>query len=138
MLATESLKLVQDPERKNGKDDAKYMTNFTEYLRLAEIYQAYNLVSRYLEESYRTMIQGELYNESVFNASRFLVNNLGKRQPEGINIVYVYFTMATLAFKFEAYKTAREGFEKLQSLKIPPKWVGQIEVQHLKLRSKPF
>jgi len=79
MLATESLKLVQDPERKTSKDDVKYMTNFTEYLRLAEIYQAYNLVSRYLEENYRTMIQGELYNESVFNASRFLVNNLGKR-----------------------------------------------------------
>jgi len=46
--------------------------------------------------------------------------------------------MATLAFKFEAYKTAREGFEKLQTLKIPPKWVSQIEVMHLKLRSKPF
>jgi hypothetical protein len=55
------------------------MADFKEYLRLAEIYQAYNLVSRYLEESYRSMIQGELYNEAVFNASRFLVNNLGKR-----------------------------------------------------------
>jgi hypothetical protein len=71
--------LVQDPERKTSKDDAKYMADFKEYLRLAEIYQAYNLVSRYLEESYRSMIQGELYNEAVFNASRFLVNNLGKR-----------------------------------------------------------
>jgi len=59
------------------------------------------------------MIQGELYDESVFNASRFLVNKLGKRQPDGINIVYVYYTLATLGFKFEAFKTAREGFEKL-------------------------
>lgn len=114
------------------------MTNFNEYLTLAEIYQAYHLVSRYLEESYRSMIQGELYNESVFNASRFLVNKLGNRKPEGISIVYVYYTLATLGFKFEAFKTSREGFEKLQSLKIPPKWVSQIEVQHLKLRSKPF
>jgi len=84
------------------------------------------------------MIQEDLYNESVFNASRFLVNKLGGRKPEGINAMYVYYTLATLGFKFEAYKTSREGFEKLQSLKIPPKWVGQIEVQHLKLRSKPF
>lgn len=114
------------------------MGNFTEYLTLAEIYQAYNVVSRFLEESYRSMTQGELFNEAVFNASRFLVNKLGRRQPAGINIVYVYYTLATLSFKFEAYKTAREGFEKLQSLKIPQKWVGQIEVQHLKLRSKPF
>ena len=32
------------------------MGNYEEYLKLAEIYQAYNLVSRYLEESYRSMI----------------------------------------------------------------------------------
>lgn len=31
-----------------------YMENYKEYLKLAEIYQAYNLVSRYLEESYRS------------------------------------------------------------------------------------
>lgn len=139
MLATESLKLVQEvSEAKTKKDDANYMEKFTEYLKLAEIYQAYNLVSRYLEESYRSMTQGDLYNESVFNAARFLVNNLGKREPSGINLVYVHYALSSLAFKFEAFKTAREGFEKLQSLKIPPKWVGQIEVKHLKLRSKPF
>ena len=57
-----------------------------------------------------------------------MVNKLGRRQPPGINIVYIFYTLATLSFKFEAYKTAREGFEKLQSLKIPQKWVGQIEV----------
>lgn len=113
MLATESLKLVQDPERLSNKEDGMYMENFKEYLKLAEIYQAYNLVSRYLEESYRSQIQGELLDESVFNASRFLVNNLGKRSPKGINNVYIYYTLATLGFKFEAYKTAREGFEML-------------------------
>ena len=124
MLANESLKLVTDPERQSGKEDTKYMANYNEYLILAEIYQAYHLVSRFLEENYRSMIQGELYNESVFNASRFLVNKLCGRKPDGISIVYVYYTLATLGFKFEAYKTSREGFEKLQSLKIPPKWVG--------------
>lgn len=138
MLATESLKLIQDPEQKTNKDDAKYMTSYSEYLRLAEIYQAYNLVSRYLEDSFRSLAQGDLFAESVFNASRFLVNNLGATTPSGINVVYVYYALATLAFKFEAYKTAREGFEKLQLFKIPSKWVAQVEMQHLKLRSKPF
>ena len=56
MLATESLKLVSDPDRLSGKEDGKYMNNFKEYLTLAEIYQAYHLVRRYLEESYRSMI----------------------------------------------------------------------------------
>lgn len=54
MLAAESLKLVQDPEKLKNKDDGMYMDNYKEYLKLAEIYQAYNLVSRYLEESYRS------------------------------------------------------------------------------------
>ena len=56
ILATESLKLVKDPERLSNKDDSKYMEDYEEYLKLSEIYQAYNLVSRYLEESYRAQI----------------------------------------------------------------------------------
>ena len=93
-------------------------------MKLAEFYQAYNLVSKYLEDSFRSASQSELYDESVFNAAKFLVNNLKGRQPTGINVVNVYYTIATLGFKFEAYKTAREGFEKLQTLKIPPKLVA--------------
>lgn len=85
-------------------------------------------MSQYLENSFRSSVQGDLQNESVFNAARFLVNNLGRRQPLGINVVFIFFALSTLAFKFEAYKTAREGFEKLQSFKIPLKWTGQIEV----------
>jgi len=104
------------------------MSSYSEYLRLAEIYQAYNLVSRYLEDNFRTLTQGDLFAESVFNASRFLVNNLGRNTPEGINVVYVYYALATLAFKFEAFKTAREAFEKLQLFKIPSKWVAQVEM----------
>lgn len=138
MLATESLKLIENPEGKMSKEDQKYLASYQEYQKLAEIYQAYNLVSKYLEDSYRVMAQGELFNESIFNAARFLVNNLAKRSPHGINIVYVYYALATLGFKFKAFKTAREAYEKLQQFKIPRQWVSKIEVEHLKLRSKPY
>ena len=111
-LATESLKLVEDAERLSGKDDAKYIENYEEYLTLAEIYQAYHIVNKYCEDNFRQM-QGDLHDESVFNASRFLSSAMGKRSPEGINISSIYFALATLGFKFEAYKTAREAFEKL-------------------------
>ena len=67
-----------------------------------------------------------------------MTTSLGKRQPSGINIVYIYYALATLAFKYENYKMAREAFEKLQTLKIPAKWVAKIDMQHLKLRAKPF
>ena len=54
-----------------------------------------------------------MFNEAIFNASRFLVNNIGKRNPLGINKVYIYYALANLGSKFEAFKTARFGFEKL-------------------------
>ena len=59
------------------------------------------------------MIQGPLFNEAIFNASRFLINNLGKRQPLGISKVYVYYALSILGFRFEAYKTARIGYEHM-------------------------
>ena len=138
MLATESLKLVSEDSKKSKKQSQNYLENFEEYLKLSEIYQAYSLIDKFVQDSFRSQIQGPLVDESVFNSSRFIVNNLGKRQPNGINIVFVYFTLATLGYKFEAYKTAREGFEKLTTLKIPAQWAQQVELDHLKIRSKPF
>jgi len=95
-------------------------------------------VNRYMEESYRSVIQGPLYYETVFNAARFLVNNLGTRQPVGINKVYIYQTLATLGYKFEAYKTARLGYDMLATMKVPDNLLEEIEVEALKIRSKPF
>lgn len=59
------------------------------------------------------MIQGPLFNDAIFNASRFLISNLGKRQPLGISKVYIYYALSILGFRFEAYKTAREGYNKM-------------------------
>jgi hypothetical protein len=43
MLAAESLQLIKETSGKAGpsKQDKKYITNFDEYMKLAEIYQAY-------------------------------------------------------------------------------------------------
>jgi intraflagellar transport protein 122 len=56
MLATESLSLVSKVGGKATKDDKKYLKAFEEYTKLAEIYQAYNNVSKFVEETYRTVI----------------------------------------------------------------------------------
>ncbi len=79
-----------------------------------------------------------MFNEAIFNASRYLVNNVGKRNPLGINKVYIFYALAHLGAKFEAYKTARFGFEKLQSLKIPVAWQDDVDLSNMKVRSKPF
>jgi hypothetical protein len=80
------------------------------------------LIHKFIEESYQAVIQGPLFNEAIFNAARFLVSNIGKRNPLGINKVYIYYALSYLGFKFEAYKTARFGYEKLQTLKVPVAW----------------
>ena len=54
MLASESLQLIKELNGKGGpnKQDKKYILNFEEYMRLAEIYQAYQLIHKFIEESY--------------------------------------------------------------------------------------
>ena len=75
-LSTESLKIVKNAD-KPSKEDQKYLKNHDEYLKLAEIYQAYSLVSDFMGSNNRMMVIGdELMQEAIFNAARFLVNNL--------------------------------------------------------------
>ena len=122
MLSAESLRLVKETGEKASKDDKKFLSSFEEYMKLSEIYQAYHLIHKFIEESYQAVIQGPLFNEAIFNASRFLISNLGKRQPLGISKVYIFYALSILGFRFEAFKTARIGYEKMQQLKIPNQW----------------
>jgi hypothetical protein len=48
-------------------------------MKLAEIYQTYQQIHKFIEESYQADIQGPVFNESIFKAARFQVNNLGKK-----------------------------------------------------------
>jgi ABC-type Fe2+-enterobactin transport system substrate-binding protein len=54
MLAAESLQLIKEMGSKTGpnKQDKKYIANFDEYMKLAEIYQAYQMIHKFIEESY--------------------------------------------------------------------------------------
>jgi hypothetical protein len=66
------------------------------------------------------------------------VNNLEKRQPLGVSKIYIYYALSILGFRFEAFKTARFGYEQMQLLKIPDSWQEEIDMANLKCRSKPF
>lgn len=113
-MASESLKLVKETApSKQSKDDKKYLKNFEDYKKLSQIYQAYHYVHKFIEVSYEAVIQGPLYNQAIFNASRFLVCSLQQRQPVGISKVYIYYALSFLGTRFEAFKTARFAYEKL-------------------------
>jgi hypothetical protein len=43
-----------------------------------------------------------------------------------------------LGYKFEAFKTARIGYEMLSTLKMSEQWIEEIEIEALKIKSKPF
>ncbi len=79
MLAAEALQRGKANVSKGDEKD--HVKMYTDYLKMAEIYQAYHHVNKYLEESYGAMVQGSMFNESIFNAARFLVNNM----PAGTN-----------------------------------------------------
>mmetsp|Transcript_39028 Transcript_39028/g.59442 ORF Transcript_39028/g.59442 Transcript_39028/m.59442 type:complete len:123 (+) Transcript_39028:2651-3019(+) len=122
MLSAESLRLVKETGENASKEDKKFLASFHENMKLSEIYQAYHLIHKFIEESYQAVIQGPLFNEAIFHASRFLINSLGKRQPLGISKCYIYYALSVLGFRFETYKTARLGYDKMQKLKIPHQW----------------
>ena len=52
MLAAESLQLIKDASPRASKQDKKYIQDFEEYMKLAEIYQSYQLIHKFIEESY--------------------------------------------------------------------------------------
>lgn len=139
IMAAESLRLVKEvnPD-KQSKDEQMYFKNFDEYTKLAQIYQAYNLVHKFIEVSYEAVINGPMYNEAIFNASRFLVCAIQSRQPMGISKVYIFYALSFLGTRFEAFKTARFAYEKLQGLKIPPAWQDDVDLASLKVKAKPY
>jgi intraflagellar transport protein 122 len=137
ILACEYLSLVEDA-RSPTPYEIKSLKKYEENSRKAEIYHAYNYVHRLIEDPYHSMVHGALINETIFNSSRFLVNSLGSFNLPGVNKVYIYYALSLLGAKFEAYRTARYGYEKLQTLQISPEWQEEIDLASLKIRCKPF
>lgn len=131
------MRLVEDCENPS-KSDLKNLKKFEDNSKKAEIYHAYGYVHRLIEDPYHSMVHGALINETIFNASRFLVNTIGGLSLPGINKVYIYYALSLLGTKFEAFRTARYGYEKLQTLKISPEWQEEIDLASLKIRCKPF
>ena len=159
LLAAENLKMVrsttpkQPPSKKKSKNkppsnnnegkesDANtdlieslpWMDNYTHYKNLSELYYGFHYIQQYVDAPFTAMVP-----EALFNISRFLLNRLGNDQPFGISRVYIMFTMAKHANTLEAYKLAREAYQKLQKLHIPAPWVEQIDLSVLKIQAKPY
>ena len=89
-----------------------------------------------MESPFFTSSESALY--TILNACRFIICKLNKRKLPFINLNYVYYSLAKVAKMLEGYKTARTCYEKLMELQIPKKWVEEIDLGSLLMRSKPY
>lgn len=115
-LGLEHLSLIKDCMNPTPECVAHY-TSFEDFKKLSEIYYAYSFVHRYAESPFQLPTPN--YEETIFNACRYLLNSMPNPAPKGINRLYLYFSLGRLASRLGAYKTARVAYEKLQNLKIP-------------------
>ena len=154
ILATENLKLVKAGGAPGtafqvtsphsvapSQEDFRYLDKWDMYRDKADVYYAYHIVHKYIEEPFQNIMGGALYYNSVFNAASYLINKLSVNKdssPLNINKVYVYYAIGKIGGQLEAFKTARLGFEKLQNLKIPTDWQNLIDIENLKIRTKPY
>nr|CAD7412925.1 unnamed protein product [Timema cristinae] len=138
VLSLQCLDLANQGDTDDKKKDmtAKYY----EHQKRASMYYAYDTIQKYLDEPFTSYMP-----EALFNISRYLMNELRILQPKGVSqfdIVLNYasavlYTLAKQAKTLGAYKLTRQVLDKMQSLRVPPRFqVRQLKhgISVLKIR----
>uniref|UniRef100_T1G248 Intraflagellar transport protein 122 homolog n=1 Tax=Helobdella robusta TaxID=6412 RepID=T1G248_HELRO len=116
-----------------AKKQTDLLKKFNEYQRKADIYYAYHVIQRRVEEPFTFHSQ-----DSLFNISRYLTNRLANESLLGVSKVYILYTLVKQGRHLGAYKSARQAHEKFRSLLVPPMLQTLIDVDCLCIKSKPF
>mgnify|MGYP002146401039 CR=1 FL=1 len=109
-----------------SKIDVSKVKNYRDSYELAGIFNAFDIIYKYIDEPFSNDLLN-IDSQGLFNACKYLANKLNsiKSNNKFLSKVfpsYVYYALATLSKQFEAYKTSRFYFEKLNSLKFPLHW----------------
>ncbi|KAF0696653.1 Aste57867_12634 [Aphanomyces stellatus] len=101
----------------------------------ADVYYAYSLIFAYTDEPFTTLLP-----ETLFHTSRFLLNTLGKHMapPPGVSLARIVFTLAQHAQQLEAYKLARQMYERLHQMRVRTEWQTTVDVTSMTLQTKPY
>ncbi|XP_066967390.1 intraflagellar transport protein 122 homolog isoform X2 [Macrobrachium rosenbergii] len=129
MLSMQCLDIASEDEEEH---DAM-MEKFRDYQKKASMYYVYHTIQRYMDEPFTSYMP-----EALFNISRFLMHELMTTQPDGISKFSTMYTLAKQSRNLEAFKLARYVLDKLQTLRIPPRFQEDVELAALKIRAKPF
>jgi len=142
--STDALSLIKDCQQiveKLNKADYSKIKEFKDSNDLADCFNAYDYIYKYIEEPFNSDIIS-MSEQSLFNACIFLVNKITSMnsflsQAKDISPSYVFYSLGMLAKKFEAYKTAQFCFQKLANLQFPQAWAEKIDKEIMNIRTKP-
>ncbi|KAK3882424.1 hypothetical protein Pcinc_013198 [Petrolisthes cinctipes] len=129
MLSIQCLDIAAEDEREHEP----MMKKFKDYQRKASMYYVYHTIQRYMDEPFTSYMP-----EALFNISRFMMHELMTAHPTGISKFSSMYTLSKQARNLEAFKLARYVLDKLQTLRIPPRFQEDVELAALKIRAKPF
>ena len=124
------------------KEDLLQVKTFKECSDLIDILNSYDIIYKYIEEPFsKDLLNTE--NNWIYNSCKFLINKLSNykfvmNHHQGVSLAYVYYSTAFLAKQFEAYKTSRFSFEKLNTFQINSNWKSKIELEIMIIRAKPY
>ena len=142
--ASDALSLIKDCQQnieKLAKTDYSKVKEFKDSISLADCFNAYDYVYKFIEEPFNSDIIS-MSEHSLFNAAVFLVNKISNMnsflsQAKDISPSYIFYCLGQLAKKFEAYKTAQLCFQKLANLQFPQAWSEKIDKDIMNIRTKP-
>lgn len=129
VLARQCLDIANQDETQK----VEMISKFYEHEKYACIYYAYNTIHKYLNEPFTSYMP-----EALFNISRFLMNETKDVLPKGVSQFAILYTLAKQARNLGAYKLARQVLEKIQSLRVPPRFQGYVGLSALMVHSKPY
>lgn len=128
ILSRQCLDLASDSDQQKER-----LANFYTNERLAGIYYTYHVIHRYLEEPFTSYMA-----EGLFNIARFLMNETSEQKPTGISLFAIMYTLSKQARILGANKLAKQLLDKIQNLRIPNRYLEQVEIATLAAKAKPF
>ena len=141
LMSDEIASALRRAKNKNGVDvdlspsHQTELDRFVEFKDRSEIYYAYDIVHRAMDEPFRTSLPSTL-----LNAGQFLVTKFSQRHemPLGVSLAYVLITLATHGETLGAYKLTRFAYDKLQNLRVPKHLSHKVDLACVLSRAKPF
>eukprot|EP00753_Platysulcus_tardus_P014889 PLAT4607.1.p1 GENE.PLAT4607.1~~PLAT4607.1.p1 ORF type:complete len:1226 (-),score=654.52 PLAT4607.1:178-3855(-) len=132
-LALEHLRPVKAHADELSRDEKAAVQKYHDFVAKADIYYAYDYLFRSVEEPFTSLVP-----DTLFNIARYVINSIGRETPYSISRVFTLFVLAKQARTLEAYKLARYAFERLQTFKLSPAWLDQVDLYTMTLQAKPF